>query len=123
MTKVLIAEDSSVIQNLVKKVLSQKSSDFEFTSVKNGALLLEAIEKETYDLFLVDVNMPKVNGFHCVEEIRAKSNLKDKPILAITGNANNYTKEEFVRFGFNDVVLKPINFDLLVQKVNDLISH
>ena len=117
MISILIAEDSSVIQNLIKKVLNQSSDNFEFTTVKNGAKLLEELKKKEYNLLLVDINIPQVNGIECVKKIREEKN--QVPILAITGNAENYTLEEYKKFGFNDLVEKPLNFDLLVKKVNE----
>jgi len=118
MASILIAEDSSVIQNLIKKVLNQSSDDHTFTTVKNGSGLLEKVNSNTYDLLLVDINIPKVSGIECVKEIRQNVSRKI-PILAITGNAQNLSAEEYRKLGFNDLVEKPLNFDVLVKKVNE----
>ena len=122
MKKILIAEDSSVIQNLVKKVLSQNRNDLEFKTVKNGELVLQCIENESFDLFLIDINIPKKDGIECVAAIRKHKTLKKTPVIAITGNANNYSEAQFLEFGFNDFLIKPLNFDSLVQKVQHLIG-
>ncbi len=121
MKKILIAEDSSVIQNLIKKVLGQSKTVVEFKSVKNGELLVEAIKNESFDLFLIDINIPKVDGIECLKTIRNHASLSTKPVIAITGNANNYTPEQFKDFGFDDFLIKPLNFDSLVQKVQSLL--
>lgn len=121
MKKILIAEDSSVIQNLVKKVLSQTRVDLEFKTVKNGDLVIEALNNETFDMFILDINIPKTDGIECVKTIRNHPTMKSVPVLAITGNANNYTKEQFEEFGFTDFLIKPLNFDALVQKVQSFI--
>lgn len=115
--KVLIAEDSSVIQNLTKKILQQK--DYDIKSVKNGQELLKAIETENYDVILVDINMPIVNGIECAKAIRAMVDpIKSKtPLIAITGNALNFTVDYFKSVGFNEYLQKPLNFDLLVDMV------
>lgn len=117
MKKVIIAEDSSVIQNLTKKIL--QIQNFEITSVKNGVEVLEMMEKENFDLILMDINMPKMDGMDCSRTIRA---LKDPakaniPILAVTGNARNYTLADFKDAGINEFVPKPLNFDVLVELV------
>ena len=117
MATILIAEDSSVIQNLIKKVLTQASNEFSFTTVKSGKKLLEEVEKNSFDLLLVDINIPHVSGIDCVKSIR-KNISKKLPILAITGNADNLSAEDYRKLGFNDLLEKPLNFDLLVQKVN-----
>ena len=58
---IIIAEDSSVIQNLIKKILLEV--DCVTKGVKNGEALLKEIDKTEYDLILLDINIPKINGF------------------------------------------------------------
>lgn len=120
MKKVLIAEDSSVIQNLAKKIL--EFQNFEIHSVKNGEQVLESLEKESFDIILLDINMPIMDGMECAKQVRAlKDPVKAKlPIVAITGNARNYTLDEYKAAGFNDMLVKPLNFDALVAKVREL---
>ena len=120
MKKVLIAEDSSVIQNLAKKIL--EFQNFESHSVKNGEQVLESLEKDSFDIILLDINMPIMDGMECAKQVRAlKDPVKAKlPIVAITGNARNYTLDEYKAAGFNDMLVKPLNFDALVAKVREL---
>ncbi|WP_017732977.1 response regulator [Nafulsella turpanensis] len=115
--KVLIAEDSSVIQNLAKKIL--QFQNYEITAVKNGKQVIEKLEKETFDVIVMDINMPVMDGMQCAEQIRQRTDEKAKtPIIAISGNAKNYTREDFDRVGINEYLQKPLNFDELVDKVN-----
>jgi two-component system, cell cycle response regulator DivK len=118
--KVLIAEDSSVIQNLTKKIL--QIQNYQIFSAKNGLEVLSMLENESYDIILMDINMPKMDGMECAEKIRALSDPKKSkiPIVAITGNARNYTLEEFKKVGINDYLQKPLNFDNLVETVKNL---
>ncbi len=116
----LIAEDSSVILNLTRKILEFQNC--EIYAAKNGEMVLDMLEKEDFHLILMDINMPGLDGFECTGKIRA---LADKskasiPIIAITGNARNYTPEQFRDQGFTDFLQKPLNFDLLVEKVKNL---
>jgi two-component system, cell cycle response regulator DivK len=120
MKKILIAEDSSVIQNLTKKIL--QFQNFEITGVKNGKEVMKLLENTTYDLILMDINMPQMDGMTCMKEIRSLSD-KTKasmPVIAITGNAKNYSDEDFNTAGFNEVLTKPLDFDLLVTTVKRL---
>lgn len=115
--KVLIAEDSSVIQNLTKKILSIQN--YQISSVKNGQQVLDALESEPFDIILMDINMPIMDGIECTEKIRSledpgKSNI---PIIAITGNARNLSLEEYREIGINEFLQKPLNFDELVNLV------
>jgi CheY-like chemotaxis protein len=117
--KVLIAEDSSVIQNLVKKIL--EFQNFEITVVKNGEQVIQLLAKESFDIILLDINMPVMDGMECVKAIRQLAEPKSKiPVVAITGNARNYTDEDFNSAGFTDVLMKPLNFDRLVSVVKSL---
>jgi hypothetical protein len=120
--KVLIAEDSSVIQNLTRKVL--QFQNFEIFSAKNGIEVLEKVKNEQFDIILMDINMPKMDGMECSRQIRSSEDPKvsNIPILAITGNAANYSMEDFKTAGINDYLPKPINFDELVSKVNQLVD-
>lgn len=120
MKKVLIAEDSSVIQNLAKKIL--EFQNFEIHAVKNGQQVLEILEKEAFDILLLDINMPVMDGMECAKAIRASEDatIAAIPMIAITGNARNYSMEDFKEAGFNDMLAKPLNFDALVAQVKVL---
>ncbi len=115
--KVLIAEDSSVIQNLTKKILQQLN--YSIDTVKNGEAVLKKMNVEDYDIILMDINMPKMDGMECTKTIRALENQTKAqvPIVAITGNAKNYTEIDFEEVGINEYLEKPINFDELVTVV------
>lgn len=115
--KVLVAEDSSVIQNLTKRIL--QFQNFDITSVRDGQEVIDAVQKENYDVILMDINMPKMNGMECSRAIREmKDQQKAKvPIIAISGNAMNYTEEDFTNAGINEFIQKPIDFDQLVETV------
>jgi two-component system cell cycle response regulator DivK len=115
--KVLIAEDSSVIQNLTKKIL--QFQNFDIQSVKNGKELLESIEKENYDVILLDINMPVMDGIEAVTELRKNADAVKKatPVIAITGNAANHSVDYLKSVGFTEYLQKPLNFDHLVELV------
>ncbi len=120
MKKVLVAEDSSVIQNLTKKIL--QFQNFDIKSVKNGKEVLKSMETESFDLILMDINMPQMDGMACIREIRSMTDKTKSmiPVVAITGNAKNYSEEDFSSAGFNDFLAKPLDFDKLVDTVKRL---
>ncbi|MES2798284.1 MAG: response regulator [Bacteroidota bacterium] len=122
MKKVLIGEDSSVIQNLAKKIL--EFQNFEITSAKNGEEVLKLLQTKDFDVILLDINMPVMDGMECIKTIRAMKDekLANIPVIAITGNARNYTKEDFDEAGFNEMLAKPLNFDQLVSTVKSLVD-
>ncbi len=116
--KILIAEDSSVIQKLTKKIL--ENQNYRISSAKNGKQVLEMLNQENFDIILMDINMPVMNGLECAEKIRSMGdkNKASIPIIAITGNAMNLSMQDFNKSGINDYLQKPINFDQLVSLVN-----
>lgn len=121
--KILVAEDSSVIQNLTRRILTIQQYDI--TSVKNGAQVIEELSKQKYDLVLLDIHMPIMDGMTCAQEIRSNDpgSNKDVPIIAITGNAKNYSMEDFKNVGINDYLPKPLNYDVMVEKVKSFIEN
>lgn len=120
MKKVLIAEDSSVIQNLARKIL--EFQNFEIHAVKNGQQVLDELAKADFDVLLLDINMPVMDGMDCAKAVRALADSQKSkiPMIAITGNARNYSMDDFKAAGFDDFLAKPLNFDALVSTVNSL---
>ena len=113
--KILVGEDSSVIQNLTRKILS--SQNFQIASAKNGKDVLDQLGKETYHLVLLDINMPKMNGMDCVKSIRHLENdNKQVPVIAA-----GYQEAYFKEAGFDDYMLKPLDFDSLVEIVKNTV--
>lgn len=117
MKRVLVAEDSSVIINLTKNVLTFEN--FHITSVKNGKQVLTKLENEDFDLILMDINMPQMDGIECTKAIRALPDPKKSkiPVIAITGNYKNYTMDDFKQAGLDDYIQKPLDYDVLVATV------
>jgi len=121
--KILVAEDSSVIQNLTRRILTIQK--YEISSVKNGVQVMEELGKEKFDLVLMDIHMPEMDGMTCAQEIREKNpgGNENIPIIAITGNAKNYSMEDFKEAGINDFLPKPLNYDNMVEMVKSYIEN
>jgi two-component system, cell cycle response regulator DivK len=119
---ILIAEDSSVILNLTKKILELQN--YKILTAKNGGEVIKQVEKQKIDAILMDLNIPVKNGMECTREIRAHENkeISQIPIIAVTGNANNYSMEDFKEAGINAYLPKPLDFDMLVQTVKEYVK-
>jgi hypothetical protein len=120
--KILVGEDSSIIINLTKSVLAFEN--YSMKAARNGKQVLELLEKEDFDLILMDLSMPVLDGVECTKMIRALADpIKSKlPIIAISGNINNYTMDEFRKLGFNEFIQKPLDFDKLLATVKKYLS-
>ena len=119
---VLIAEDSSVILNLTRKILEMQK--YRIVLAKNGGEVLKQLEANAVDCILMDINIPVKDGMECTREIRAHHDPKinQLPIIAITGNANNYTMDQFREAGVTDYLPKPLDFDALVRVVRQYVG-
>ncbi len=120
--KILVGEDSSIIINLTKSVLAFEN--YQMKAARNGKQVLELLDKEEFDLILMDISMPVMDGVECTRQIRALADpIKSKlPIIAISGNIHNYTPEEFRRLGFDDFIQKPLNYDVLLATVKKILN-
>jgi hypothetical protein len=102
-----------------RKILSAQNFDIE--TVKNGEEVLNTLANEDFDLVLMDIYMPKMDGMECARTIRQQQ--KKMPIIAITGNADNYSMEDFQAAGINDYLPKPLNYDHMLEMVKKYLSH
>lgn len=120
--KVLVAEDSSVIQNLLKKILLFENC--KITSAKDGKAVLDKFEAEDFDLVIMDVNLPLLSGLEATKKIRAGKAPKSKiPIIGISGNAKNLPVSEFYDAGMNEYIQKPLDYDKLIELVKKYTSN
>lgn len=119
---ILIAEDSSVIQSLTRKILEQQH--YKVVVAKNGGEVMKQLESQPLDGVLMDINIPVKNGLECTREIRQHSNpaIRELPIIAITGNAHNFSLAQFQEAGITDYLPKPLDFDALVRAVRQYIG-
>ena len=107
---VLVAEDNLTNQTLMKIFLSDYGLDF--TIVPNGLKAFEAFKEGSFDIILMDENMPVMNGIVAVEKIREyekQEDLKGITIVAVTANVLKEDQERFKNAGMNDFIAKPIN--------------
>jgi len=104
---ILIAEDNSVNSELFKNILSR--FDYKLTIVENGLEVLTALEKENFDLILMDMQMPKMDGFETTKKIRRNPKFKELPIIALTAYAMIGDADKCREAGCSDYITKPIN--------------
>jgi CheY-like chemotaxis protein len=120
--KILVGEDSSIIINLTKNVLAFEN--YQMKAARNGKQVLDLLEKENFDLILMDISMPVMDGIECTKHIRESQSpsISKLPIIAISGNIHNYTPEEFRRLGFDDFIQKPLDYDKVLATVKKFLS-
>ncbi len=105
---ILVAEDTEMNQFLISRLLDKAGYRSELVS--NGREALIALQRETFDLVLMDIQMPEMDGVQTTQEIRKLAGpVGDIPIIALTANAMTGHREEYLVAGMNDYVTKPID--------------
>ncbi|MBC7845155.1 MAG: PAS domain S-box protein [Flavobacterium sp.] len=112
--KVLVVEDMPLNQLLMKTLLDDFG--FERDIAENGKIAIEKLEKEDYDVVLMDLQMPVMNGFEATEYIRNTMNL-DIPIIALTADVTTVDLAKCKAVGMNDYIAKPVDERLLYSKI------
>jgi CheY-like chemotaxis protein/nitrogen-specific signal transduction histidine kinase len=114
--KILLVEDYKHSQIIVTRLL--KKNNFEsIVVVENGLQAYEQVQEQHYDLILMDMQMPVMNGFEATQKIRELDNYKETPIIALTAFAMKGDREKCLEAGATDYIPKPIDSQEFIEKV------
>lgn len=115
--RILVVEDNRVNQLLITTYLEQFG--FEYVCADNGKAALELLDEGAFDLVLMDVQMPVMDGLEATRRIRARTDEAAAiPILALTANAMKGDREQYLEAGMSDYLSKPINAAALLAMIN-----
>jgi CheY-like chemotaxis protein len=114
--KILLVEDYKHSQIIVTRLLKKNNFD-SIVVVENGAEAVEQVKKQKFDLILMDMQMPVMNGFEATERIRLMPEYKETPIIALTAFAMKGDREKCLDAGATDYIPKPIDSQEFIQKV------
>jgi two-component system, sensor histidine kinase len=117
--KILIAEDNKINQIVTKNLLNKEN--YVCTIVQNGMEAIEELKKDNYDLILMDIHMPLMNGNEATKEIRKFNDVV--PIIALTAADVEEVKEEYKDVGFSDIITKPFDNYEFFQIISSNIQH
>ena len=117
--KILIVEDNLINQLVTKKIIEK--NNYICKVVDDGFGALEILEKETFDLILMDINMPLMNGFETSKRIRLKD--VKTPIVALTAFDKDEITDEAISSGINDIIIKPFEPVKLFKIISYLIEE
>lgn len=113
--RVLVAEDNAINQKIVRIMLQKAGCDV--LAVDDGNKAVEAVQTGQFDLVLMDLHMPQLDGLEATRQIRAlQSKAKEVPIIALTASAFTDDRDRCLSAGMNDFVTKPIKLDYLLEK-------
>jgi PAS domain S-box-containing protein len=117
--KVLVVEDIALNQLLMKTLLDDFGFDRDIA--ENGKIAIEKLKNKDYDIILMDLQMPEMNGFEATEYIRKTMNSKI-PIIALTADVTTADLAKCKAVGMNDYLAKPVNEKLLYSKIVSILK-
>ena len=118
MYKVLIADDNKQIVSILSEYC--KKNNFTVNTVFDGETALKEIEENEFDIILLDVMMPKKDGFDVCREVRTFSNV---PIIMITARGEDYEKIMGLEIGADDYIVKPFSPGEIIARINAILRR
>lgn len=118
--KILVVDDEAGTVDIIMSAL--KELDVECFSAKNGEVALEFLEQNIVHLILLDLIMPKIDGFELLERIRNNPETKDVPVIVFTANKIVDTRDRVFQMGANDFVTKPFQKEELLPRVKRFVA-
>ena len=116
--QIVAVDDSSLILMTLDKILSEQG--YEVKGFSKGMRALKYLKKEVPDLIILDVEMPEIDGFEMLKLIKEKEELRNVPVIFLTSNNGQNEVIDAIKGGAKDYIIKPINEELLIEKVNKI---
>ncbi|MHA6482301.1 response regulator [Paenibacillus sp. strain BS8-2] len=113
--KILLAEDNIINQMVALEML--KDAGYEVQLAENGREALDKLERGSWDLVLMDIHMPEMDGTEVVKIMRSKEKFASIPVIAVTANVMKKDHERYLKLGMNDVMTKPLSVERLQETV------
>lgn len=118
--KVLVIDDEEDLLKLLKIRFEQEN--FKVVTALDGDVGVKITEQEAPDIIILDIMMPKMDGYTCLKEIRKLPKIKDIPILMLSGKEEEKVRDLFAFQKISGYVEKPFELDDLVMKVKDILK-
>ena len=118
--RVLVVEDNRDNMTLIVDVL--ESLDYDVIQAKDGEQGIELARSENPDLILMDLSLPKIDGWEATRTIKAQDELKQIPVIALTAHAMVGDRERALEAGCDDYMTKPINIQTLAMKLTKFLG-
>ncbi|MBR7887998.1 response regulator [Marinomonas sp. A79] len=118
--KILLAEDNPVNASIAKAIIEKTGAQVVW--VENGEIAYQEAQDNNYDLILMDIRMPIMDGYQASKEIQLTLGSNKPPIIILTADVFNIKEEEFSSFGIEDFLLKPLDPAVLLEKIRILLT-
>jgi|ERR1700730_8486779 CheY-like chemotaxis protein len=120
MSKILVAEDNLPNRELIREIL--ESCGHEVIEAEDGQQALERLKESTPDLILLDIQMPVLDGYAVVRELRQTPQFAKLKVLALTAYAMQGDREKVLQAGFDGYLTKPIDTTLLTKHLQEYLG-
>ena len=117
---VMVVDDSVTVRKVTGRFLEREG--FRVIAAKDGVEALQLLQDHMPDVMLLDIEMPRMDGFEVAKNIRTSSRLKDLPIIMITSRTGEKHRERAFSLGVNKYMGKPYQEDLLLSNINELLG-
>lgn len=118
--KILVIDDEEDMQRLLKIRFEQEN--FKVLLAGDGDVGLKVAEQEVPDIIILDIMMPKMDGYTCLKEIRKLPKIKDVPILMLSGKEEEKVRDLFAFQKISGYIEKPFELDTFVAKVKEILK-
>lgn len=118
--RILIVEDNAILREMIRRRLMRRGYDLLLAD--DGARGLAVIQAEKPDLVLLDMSLPGMDGWTVAGKVKEKAETAHIPIIALTAHAMRGDRQRALEAGCDDYVSKPIDFELLTQKMQELLG-
>jgi DNA-binding NtrC family response regulator len=121
MIRILLIEDEEPIRRVLSRILSEENAQYEIAEAVDGKKGLDLLDKESFDLVLCDIKMPKMDGIEVLQS--AKNNKINTPFIMLTGHGNVETAVEAMKQGAYDFISKPPDLNRLLTAVRHALEN
>jgi len=115
--EILLVEDNPINQLLFSQLLEGEKAKVKIA--ENGKVAIEILESKKFDIIIMDINMPIMNGYEAMKIIRSKAEFKDYKIIVITGSGN---KKKCLKAGADSYIAKPCLLEVIKTEILKLIN-
>ncbi len=110
--------DDLINQKLIQLYLKKAGCEYEI--VPDGKQVISLLEKQSFDVVLMDCSMPVMDGFEATRQIRSNSNYDDIKVIALAAHSLKGDRERCLKAGMDDYMAKPLNLDKLTEKLSSI---
>jgi chemosensory pili system protein ChpA (sensor histidine kinase/response regulator) len=119
--RILVVDDSVTVRKVTTRLLERNG--MEVLTAKDGVDALSVLQEHKPDLILLDIEMPRMDGFEVATQVRHDSRLKEIPIIMITSRTGDKHRERAMSIGVNEYLGKPFQEDILLSTMSKLLKH